>query len=81
MEKPSEFAIADVTSDRDDSDLRWTVDTEDDLALIRTLYAELGLGDTIRPYREVVDAVRARPELTAINAHITQKNWQDSRVA
>jgi len=80
MEKPNEFAIHQVTAEADDSDLRWTVDTAEDLALIRAMYGELGLA-TIRPYREVVAAVRARPELAAINAHITQKNWQDSHVA
>ncbi|HEY6033914.1 MAG TPA: glycosyltransferase family protein [Kofleriaceae bacterium] len=80
MEKPNEFAIHQVTADTDDSDLRWTVDTAEDLALVRTMYSELGLA-AIRPYREVVAAVRARPELAAINAHITQKNWQDSHVA
>lgn len=81
MEKPGEFAIQQVTTDQDDSDLRWTVDTEEDLELVRTLFTELDLGATPRPYREVVAAVRARPELASINAHITQKNWQDSRVA
>ncbi|MEO6777441.1 MAG: glycosyltransferase family protein [Kofleriaceae bacterium] len=80
MEQPSEFAIHQVTAATDDSDLRWTVDTAEDLALVRTLFGELGLA-TIRPYREVVAAVRARPELAAINGHITQKNWQDSHVA
>jgi spore coat polysaccharide biosynthesis protein SpsF len=80
MEKPNEFAIHQVSAETDDSDLRWTVDTAEDLELIRTLFGELGLA-TIRPYREVVAAVRARPELATINAHITQKNWQDSHVA
>ena len=80
MEKPDAFALRHVTTEIDDSDLRWTVDTEEDLALVRTLYAELGLGRTIVPYRDVVAAVRARPEL-ATNGHIMQKNWQDSRVA
>ncbi|HET9989040.1 MAG TPA: glycosyltransferase family protein [Kofleriaceae bacterium] len=79
MEKPGEFAIHQVSAEADDSDLRWTVDTAEDLALVRTLFRELGLA-TIRPYREVVGAVRARPELN-INAHITQKNWRDSHVA
>jgi len=80
MEKPGEFAIHQVTAETNDSDLRWTVDTAEDLALIRTMYRELDLA-TIKPYREVVAAVRARPELAAINAHIIQKNWQDSHVA
>jgi spore coat polysaccharide biosynthesis protein SpsF len=80
MEKPSEFAIHQVTAETDDSELRWTVDTAEDLALVRALYSGLGLS-TIRPYREVVAAVRACPDWMAINGHITQKNWQDSHVA
>jgi spore coat polysaccharide biosynthesis protein SpsF len=81
MEKPEAFSIHQVRAETDDSDLRWTVDTEEDLALVRALYAQLGLGKTFVPYREVVAAVRARPELAAINSHIPQTNWQDSRVA
>src|SRR3569623_68162 len=80
MEKPNEFAIHQVTAEADDSDLRWTVDTAEDLALLRAKYGELGLA-TLRPYREVVAAERARPELAVHHAHITQKNWQDSHVA
>ena len=74
-------SIHQVLAETDDSDLRWTVDTAEDLALVRALYAQLGLGTTFVPYREVVAAVRARPELAAINAHITQKTWQDRHVA
>ncbi|CAN5427161.1 glycosyltransferase family protein [soil metagenome] len=81
MEKPGEFALSHVTNDHDDSDLRWTVDTEEDLALVRALYAHFRLGTTLRPYREVVEYVRARPELVKLNGHIAQKNWQDSHVA
>ncbi|MBC7977788.1 MAG: glycosyltransferase family protein [Myxococcales bacterium] len=80
MEAPALFRVAHVRADRDDSDLRWTVDTEDDLAMVRRLYDELGLA-TPRPYREVVDAVRARPELAAGNAHVTQKPWQVPHVS
>src|ERR1700760_180860 len=80
MEKPREFAIHQVSADNDDSDLRWTVDTAEDLALVRALFGGLGLAP-IRPYREVVAAVRACPDWMAINSHITQKNWQDSHVA
>jgi spore coat polysaccharide biosynthesis protein SpsF len=81
MEKPGDFTIRHVTAETDDADLRWTVDTDADLGLVRALYRELDLGRTIVPYANVVAVVRARPELAAINAHITQKNWQDSRVA
>jgi len=81
MEAPVLFRIAQVRAAHDDSDLRWTVDTADDLALVRALYAELGLADDPRPYREVVSVVRARPELAAANAHVIQKPWQVTHVA
>jgi spore coat polysaccharide biosynthesis protein SpsF len=81
MENPDAFALRHVVAQSDDSDLRWTVDTDEDLALVRALYTQLGLGHMLLPYREVVAAVRARPELAAINNHIAQKAWQDSRVA
>lgn len=80
MEAPGLFRIAQVHADHDDSDLRWTVDTADDLAMVRRLYAELDLGTTELPYREVVAAVRARPELAAANAHVVQKPWQETHV-
>ena len=81
MEQPALFRIAQVAAEIDDSDLRWTVDTADDLAMVRGLYAALGLDASVRPYREVVAAVRARPELAAANAHVRQKSWQVNDVA
>jgi spore coat polysaccharide biosynthesis protein SpsF len=76
MEAPALFRVAQLRADHDDSDLRWTVDTADDLAMVRTLYRELELAIAPRPYREVVAAIRARPELAAANAHVVQKPWQ-----
>ncbi len=81
MEQPSLFRTRQVCAATDDSDLRWTVDTTDDLALVRELYAELALGTELRAYRDVVDHVRARPELSARNAHVIQKPWQVADVA
>jgi len=76
MERPALFKINQVCADADDSDLRWTVDTADDLSLIRTLYSRFDLGSAIRPYYEVVSAVRAEPALATANAHVAQKAWQ-----
>lgn len=73
MERPDLFVTRQIQADSDDSDLRWTVDAPDDLALVRTLYDLLDLGRDHRPYRELVQVVRARPELTTINAHVVQK--------
>jgi spore coat polysaccharide biosynthesis protein SpsF len=83
MEAPELFRIAQLRADRDDSDLRWTVDTPDDLATVRALYAELALDrvGTPPPYRELVAAVRANPSLAAGNAHVVQAPWQVPHVA
>lgn len=81
MEAPALFRIAQLRAEQDDSDLRWTVDTADDLAMVRALYAALELGGAPRPYRDVVAAVRARPELAQLNAHVVQKPWQVPHVA
>ena len=54
-------------------DLRWTVDTADDLAMVRRLWTELGLSDRDVGLREIVDYVRAHPDIAAINAHVEQK--------
>jgi spore coat polysaccharide biosynthesis protein SpsF len=77
MEYPALFATRDVVAPRgaDDSDLRWTVDTTEDLALVRSLYERFDLARAIAPYRTLVAAVRAAPELAAVNAHVVQKSW------
>ncbi len=73
FERPDLFLTRQVKAGSDDSDLRWTVDAPDDLALVRTLYDLFDLGRTHRPYRELVQVVRARPELITLNAHVVQK--------
>ena len=78
MEQPQLFRVRQVRGARDDSDLRWTVDTPEDLAMVRGLYAALLMP---APYEIVVAAVRAQPELAAANAHVTQKPWETAHVA
>jgi len=70
-EHPNDFRIAKVIAEKDDSDLRWTVDTPEDLALVRTLN---GAG-VWRDYRELVAFVRGRRDLAMSNAHVVQKHW------
>ncbi len=77
MERPALFSVRHVfAANADDSDLRWTVDTAEDLALVRELYARFA---QIMPYQALVAAVRADPELAAVNSHVVQKSW--NRVA
>jgi spore coat polysaccharide biosynthesis protein SpsF len=57
-ERPDLFVCRSVVDDEDNSDLRWTVDTDEDLAVIRQLYRELNLAETMLSYRDVVAHAR-----------------------
>jgi spore coat polysaccharide biosynthesis protein SpsF len=73
-ERPELFALHSVRRPLEAHDLRWTVDTADDLAMVRRLYAELGLAERPLPAADVVAHVRAHPEIAAINGHVEQKD-------
>ncbi len=72
-ERPDLFAIGSVTAERDDSDLRWTVDEAADLALVRRLYEDLALAEHPLARREIAAYVRAHPEITEMNARVQQR--------
>ncbi len=71
-ERPDLFELRSVQSPLDAADLRWTVDTAEDLELVRRLYADLGLADAPLPAADVIAHVRAHPELAAVNAAVRQ---------
>lgn len=58
-ECPEQFSIASVTDDEDNSDLRWTVDSPEDLAYVRQLYERFRLADEPIGYRELIARARA----------------------
>jgi spore coat polysaccharide biosynthesis protein SpsF len=66
-ERPELFLYHSVKDEQDNSDLRWTVDTAEDLRLVRTIYEELDLGERPRPYGEILAWVRSRNHLASIN--------------
>lgn len=68
------FVTRSVVDAEDNSDCRWTVDTADDLSLIRRIYADLGLSTRVVPYRQMLGYVRTRPELSRINAHAGERS-------
>ena len=66
-ERPDLFECRAVVDSEDNSDLRWTVDTEDDLGHVRDIYDALDLTREMIPYREIVDFVRAHPTLHSLD--------------
>jgi spore coat polysaccharide biosynthesis protein SpsF len=71
-ERPDTFRTHSVKGDRDLSHLRWTVDTPEDLQVIRAIYAHFENRDDFG-WPEALAFVDSHPELTAINAHVAQK--------
>lgn len=60
-------------SQENNSDLRWTVDTEEDMRLVKTIYDYLYKGEHNFFYKEIFDLVQKHPELKEINCNIKQK--------
>jgi spore coat polysaccharide biosynthesis protein SpsF len=73
-ERPDLFLLHSVRRPYDAADLRWTVDTPQDLALVRRLYAELGIAERQVGLAEILDHVRAHPDLATMNAEVAQKD-------
>jgi spore coat polysaccharide biosynthesis protein SpsF len=69
--RPDCFSLCSVTADQDRSDLRWTVDEEADLKLVRKIYGELEGMDF--GYHDVLQLLEAHPEWTDINRGVEQK--------
>jgi spore coat polysaccharide biosynthesis protein SpsF len=69
--RPSAYRCAGVVAGEDDSDLRVTLDTAQDAALLDAVVDVLG--DGIPRWRDVVALLRSRPDLVALNAAVVQK--------
>ena len=57
----------------DRGDWRWTIDTDEDLAMARRAFALFGAAADEIDYPTMVACLDAHPEIAAMNAHISQK--------
>jgi spore coat polysaccharide biosynthesis protein SpsF len=71
-ENPECFRLLSVPAESDLSAHRWTVDTPEDLHLVRELYARLGNDDHFG-WQEVLALVEREPALAALNRGVVQK--------
>ena len=69
-----EFRIINITHQKDLSNLRWTVDYEEDLAFVREVYKRLYLDGRIFTMVDLLDLLQTEPSLTALNAKHTKRN-------
>lgn len=73
---PGRFRVLRLDAERDYGDLRWTVDTAEDLEFVRQVYARLGARADFG-WREVLALVQADPALAEINAGVPHKTHRD----
>ena len=71
--QPKRFQHLSVEDFQNHSDLRWTVDTPEDMDLIRRIEGELGAGAGEASYGDLLDLIVHHPEWSAINARVEQK--------
>jgi spore coat polysaccharide biosynthesis protein SpsF len=76
-EHPERFNIRHLTIEPGYGYLRWTVDTPEDLALLRRI-VEYFPGRDDFSWREVLEVVKAHPELGEINAGIRHKDYRET---
>ncbi len=79
-EQPQRFRICHVTHDPDYGAQRWTVDTLQDLELLRTIYDRFPGRDDFS-WLEIFDLLEREPEIAQINAQVQAKHYRqvDSR--
>ena len=70
------FRLADVVNAEDHSASRWTVDTPEDLTLVRDIYSHFGSGEF--GWGDVLAAERAHPEWSGRNRYVHQKEIPSS---
>ena len=75
-EQPERFRILHVTHDPDYGALRWTVDTPEDLQVMRQIYAHFPGRDDFG-WLEILDLFKTHPELAQINALVRHKNYTE----
>jgi len=68
---PGRFNILSVTGDEDYSAQRWTVDTPEDMKLVRAIYARMRGRNFL--WKDVIKLLEREPELAKINRSVAQK--------
>jgi len=69
---PERFRLLRVAGDEDHSEHRWSVDTPEDLELVRRIFHAIGPAES--DWRVALAAVEATPEWLEINRHVPQKS-------
>jgi spore coat polysaccharide biosynthesis protein SpsF len=75
-EHPEIFRLASLSGDVDHSQYRWTLDTPEDLELLRAIYSRFDNRDDFR-WQDVVALMEREPELAELNSQVLQKSLRE----
>jgi spore coat polysaccharide biosynthesis protein SpsF len=75
-ENPKLFKVVSIAGQTDHSQYRWTLDTTEDLEMIRAVYQHFGNRDDVR-WNEVLDLMESQPELALLNSQVRQKTLRE----
>ena len=70
-EHPQVFRLASIQADAEYAYYRWTLDTQEDLELIRSIYSRFD-GRERFSWRELLQLFEREPALVEINSHVQQ---------
>ena len=69
---PELFKIGNVSSDKQLSHLRWTIDTKADLEMVNAIYAHRAKSEGLIRMPEILEILEQHPEICQINASVTR---------
>ena len=75
-EHPETFRMASVSGNVDYSHYRWTLDTPEDLELLRAIYSHFDNRDDFH-WQEVIHLMEREPELAELNSRVLQKSLRE----
>jgi spore coat polysaccharide biosynthesis protein SpsF len=75
-ENPDKFNIRHITHEPDYGEYRWTVDTPEDLELLRKIAAYFPGRDDFS-WLDVLEVVQAHPELAKLNIDVAHKDYRE----
>lgn len=75
LENKDKFSVIEIKNDKDYSNLRWTVDYEEDLEFVRQIYENLYTDKEIFTMKNILDLLEKKEKLSKINDKYSPKSY------
>jgi len=77
---PEKFRIINVANDEDFSGLRWTIDEEDDLRMVREIYKHFRNIHRVFLFKDILELIKDKPEISKINENVSRSTLYQERI-